>query len=516
MLNLGRRWPVRRRVVLGAVVAACALIGSWGVPRAVGPGTYATSAADVQIRYSLVAPSRRGVAVYVPLADWGLRAEVFAAPLRVRMEPRRINRAGVVSLVTGGREEVTQLRDDVDAALRSAAWRGAGLAIAGGLAGGLVALLILHALGVRGRRLALAPVGGVLLVAGLSGIVAAWASASVDLDRLDRPEYFASGVELERIVEQAGALRRSGEKYSDRVDSAVRSIAGLLADRASTGALAPEPSPGKALRVALASDIHNNLLTLPALRRYSRGRLTVLAGDFTVNGGRLEAPIVRKMADVGDPVVAVSGNHDSPGVMRVLAGEGVRVLDHDDGIVDIGGLLFAGFEDPLAYAAGEFPPGLRAGISFGDIEDGHRLYLEAIQERWRWWQALEGRPDVLVVHQAAVGRALANLIWDSDPEGAPLTVLVGHTHAQRLDRYGPITVVDGGSVGAGGFFGLGTQQVGFALLDFASTGDLEAVDLVSQNPATSAARAQRVDVGAPDCDDDLVICHEAPELPERP
>jgi predicted phosphodiesterase len=507
---------LRRRSLITAVVVVCALIGSWVVPRAVGPGTYTTSAADVQIRYSLSTPSRRGVTVYVPLADWGLRAEVFGAPLGVRLEPRRINRAGVVGLVTGGREEVAELRSDLDGALRSAAWRGAGLASAGGLAGGLIALLILHALGLRGRRLVLAPLAGVLLVAGLSGIVAVWASASLDLDALDRPEYFASGAELERVVEQAGALRRSGEKYSDRVDSAVRSIAGLLADRNSTGGLIPEPSAAEGFRIALGSDIHNNLLTLPALRGYSHDRLTVLAGDFTVNGGRLEAPIVREMADVGDPVVAVSGNHDSPGVMRVLADEGVRVLDHDDGVVDIGGLRFAGFEDPLAYAAGEFPPGLRAGISFGDIEDGHRLFLEAVAERWRWWQELDERPEVLVVHQAAIGRALADLIWDSDPEGAPLAILVGHTHEQRLDRYGPITVVDGGSVGAGGLFGLGTQQVGFALLDFATTGDLEAVDLISQNPATSSARAQRVAIDAPDCDDELVICHEAPELPEQP
>jgi predicted phosphodiesterase len=501
---------MRRRAAAAALVAACALAGAWTAPRAAGPGTYATSAADVQIRYGLSRPSRRGIDVYVPLADWGLRAAVFGAPLRVRMEPRRINRVGVVELVTGGRDEVARLRREIDGALAAAAWRGAALAVGGGVAGGLLALLVLHVAGMRGRRLLLAPIGGGLLVAALSGGVAAWAGATVDLERLERPRYFASGAELRRIVEQADALRRSGEKYSDRVDSAVRSIAGLLDPRRPAVAVAPGRDDAATTRIALASDIHNNLLTLPALRRYSADRLTVLPGDFTINGGRLEAPFVREMADIGDPVVAVSGNHDSPGTMAVLAREGVRVLEHEDGVIEAGGLRIAGFEDPLAYAAGDFPPGLRAGISFGDIPGGEERFAAAVEERWRWWRALPERPQALVLHQAALGRELAERIWQEDPEGAPVAILVGHTHRQRLERYGPVTVVDGGSIGAGGLFGLGTQSVGFALLDFDAGRALEAVDLIAQNPATSSARAQRVVVAAPDCDGELVVCHEAP------
>jgi predicted phosphodiesterase len=508
---------VRRRLALVGILLACVLAGAWAAPRAAGPATYPTTAADVEVRFALASPSRRGIDVYVPLADWGLHAQVFSAPLKITLEPRRINRLGVVQLVTGdARDEVARLRREIDDALTSAARRGALLTLAGALAGGLLALLIWHLLGVRGWWLAVAPAAGVGLAAVLIGGAAAWGALTLDLTRLERPEYFASGDELRRIVEQADALRRSSEKYSDRVDSAIRSIAGLLDDRAIGGGILPEAPSTDGRRLALASDIHNNLLTLPALRRYSHDRLTVLAGDFTVNGGQMETPFVAATAHVGDPVVAVSGNHDSPGVMRTLAREGVRVLTHDDGVVEIGGLRFAGFEDPLAYATGAFPPGLRAGISFGDIPDGHRRFLEAVQERWRWWQALPERPDVLVVHQAALGRALANLIWDADPEGPPLAVLVGHTHVQRLDRYGPITLVDAGSVGAGGLFGLGTQSVGFALLDFDAAGALEATDLVTQNPATSSARAQRVITDAPDCDGELVFCHEAPELPEQP
>jgi hypothetical protein len=140
-----------------------------------------------------------------------------------------------------------------------------------------------------------------------------------------------------------------------------------------------------------------------------------------------------------------------------------------------------------------------------------------VQERWQWWQALPERPDVLVLHQEAIGRALANLIWDADPDGAPLAILVAHTHVQRLDRYGPITTVNSGTAGAGGVFGLGSQSVGLALMDFdRTTGDLTATDLVQMNPANSAARAQRVITKTPDCDDQLVFCHDEPNLPDPP
>ena len=304
-----------------------------------------------------------------------------------------------------------------------------------------------------------------------------------------------------------------GTKYSERVNTSIRSIAGLLDDRTTPGA----PTATATQRVVLASDIHNNLLTLPTVRRYSGGHLTILDGDFTINGGKMEAPLLKNVATLGDPVVAASGNHDSPGIMRTLERRGVTVLDHDDGVRTIEGLKLAAFEDPLEFVGKEFPSGLRTGLSFGDIPDGHQRYLEAVQERWQWWQALPERPHVLIVHQEAIGRALANLIWQADPDGAPLAILVAHTHVQRMDRYGPVTTVNSGTAGAGGVFGIGSQSVGLALLDFdRETGALAATDLVQMNPSTSAARAQRVITQTPDCDEQLVFCHDEPKLPEVP
>ena len=64
------------------------------------------------------------------------------------------------------------------------------------------------------------------------------------------------------------------------------------------------------------------------------------------------------------------------------------------------------------------------------------------------------------MHQAALARDLAARIEEADPAGAPLAILTGHTHQQRVDLIGPVTVIDSGSVGAGGPFGAGKDDIG--------------------------------------------------------
>lgn len=504
---------MRRRIFLGLIVAVCALSGAWAAPRVAGPVTYDTDVAAVRFQLAVSSPGNRGVSLFVPIANWGLRAPVIGAPVKLSVEPRAVDRAAVARAVTGGGDaEVALLRQDLDRALRSLVVHTLLVTLAGALVGGLLAMLLWHLAGVRGRRLAIAPVAAVLGVAVVLAGLGGWAALSWDPARLERPDYFASGVELERILDQSHALRRAGTKYSDRVNSSIRSIAGLLDDR--TGAT---PGAAATQRVVLASDIHNNLLTLPTVRHYSEGHLTILDGDFTINGGKIEAGLLKSVATLGDPTVAVSGNHDSPGIMKTLERRGVTVLDHTDGVREIAGLKLAGFEDPLEFVGKEFPSGLRTGLSFGDIANGHQRYLDAVQERYQWFKALPERPQVLILHQEAIGRALANLIWRDDPNGAPLAILVAHTHAQRMDRYGPITTVNSGTAGAGGVFGAGTQSVGLALMDYdRATGALTATDLVQMNPSNSAARAVRVITKTPDCDDELVFCHDEPTLPDVP
>src|SRR3954453_4620492 len=117
-------------------------------------------------------------------------------------------------------------------------------------------------------------------------------AATWDPARLERPDYFTAGSELGRILDQAHELRAAGTKHSEGANSSLRSIAGLLADRSGGVAGAAPPVTE---RVVLASDLHNNVLTLPTLRRFTVGHLTVLAGDYTINVGRIEAPLLRRV-----------------------------------------------------------------------------------------------------------------------------------------------------------------------------------------------------------------------------
>lgn len=511
----------RRPAGLIALVVACALAGAWVLPRAVGPATYSTSAADVQVRFSVSSPTKRGVTVYVPLADWGLRAQVTGAPVRFSAEPRGINRAGVARTVNASDPEdiVKPLRRQIDRAFTSAALRAGGFELAGALAGGLVALLLWHLLGVRGRRLWLAPAAALGLAVLLTGGLVAWAAASWKPGRLERPRYYASGAELQRVLDQADRLRATGERYSDQVDRSIRGIAGLLVNRT------PEDTSGTE-RILLASDVHNNLLPLPTLKRFGEGHPVVLAGDYTINGSRAEARLLPGLAHIGSETVAVSGNHDSPGIMKTLAANGATVLTHvgamdSDGVIHgppvrrIGNLTVAGFEDPLAYTALNYPQRIRIALSYSQFDDGHERFVNDVAERYQWFKDLPERPDILVVHQQGIGRALSQLIWRDDPDGRPLTIMVGHTHVQRFERAGPVTVVNSGTAGAGGIFGVGQQAVGLALMDFTPLGVLEATDLVQTDPTTTAAQARRIITADPDCDGETVVCDEEPKvLPE--
>ena len=164
---------MRRRVLLGLIVVVCALAGAWAGPRLAGPVTYETDLATLRFQAAVSAPAQRGLSFFVPVANWGLRAHVFGAPLKVSVEPRAINRAAVARAVTGsGGAEIALLRQDIDRALRKLVVRTVLLALAGALAGGLLATLAWQALGVRGRRLAIAP------AAALGVAVVAWARCS--------------------------------------------------------------------------------------------------------------------------------------------------------------------------------------------------------------------------------------------------------------------------------------------------------------------------------------------------
>ena len=87
---------------------------------------------------------------------------------------------------------------------------------------------------------------------------------------------------------------------------------------------------------------------------------------------------------------------------------------------------------------------------------------------------------------------------------SPLLILTGHDHVQHIEQRGPHVLVDGGTVGAGGPFGIGQQDAGFAQLHFAADGSLRAVDLVEIEPVSGAGSARRVPIDPEEESDEVV------------
>jgi len=237
------------------------------------------------------------------------------------------------------------------------------------------------------------------------------------------------------------------------------------------------------------------------LRAYAQDKPVFFVGDFGSTGSAPESRLIADgVAGLGRRVVAVSGNHDSDTMMRALARRGVTVLTRDgvlrgDGshgapMTDVAGLRVAGFDDPLEWRSPD-PSDPRRIFSFSELPDPEQAVEAAQRDLLRWFDRLPRRPDVVLVHQNGLAQYLARTLMERGVT-RPLTILTGHDHRQHVTTYGPVAVVDAGTVGASGIYGVGRDQVGLGDLHFAPTGDLEAADLIAVEPVSGAAQAQRV------------------------
>jgi hypothetical protein len=105
-----------------------------------------------------------------------------------------------------------------------------------------------------------------------------------------------------------------------------------------------------------------------------------------------------------------------------------------------------------------------------------------------------------MVHEPAMIEPALAVLRDHPPS-RPLVFVVGHTHHAEIDRYPAVTVVNGGSVGAGGTGNLTERTpLGIARLTYTTKPSFQplAADLVSIDPASGSATAQRERLDAAD------------------
>jgi predicted phosphodiesterase len=472
---------------------ALALAGSIVALRAAAPESRAVTLGTVDVH---VTPARSGeVDVYVPVVDWGVRAEPYTAPVAVELEFRSLDRtAALTALRTGGSANASlaglegELRDAVADGLR----RAAVFALLGGLAGGLVGGALVA--GFSRRWLLLGPAAG-LAVTFAAVVLVGVGVSRFDYGALREPTFYAHGEELPRLLEFSERVLAAGEGYDDSYSEAVEGLTQLIAV---AGERAQEP-PSIDRAIVVASDLHSNGLVLPALQGFTAGKPVFLVGDLTQRGTRYETGIVPGLARLGSPVVAVSGNHDSRPLMLAAARGGVVVLTRSgrlladgttDGepVVEVAGLHIAGWDDPAESATGSLEGHLL------DLKE--QALLNAQEQFLDWFESLPERPDVVLVHRHSLAHGLLDLL--AAESGDPVLVLTGHDHDQHVESEGTHVLVDGGSVGAGGAFGVGAELSGFALVHLDADERARAVDLVEVEPESGSASAHRVVIAPPD------------------
>ncbi len=503
------------RIVLWTLLAT---LGALTGLRLAGPIDRDTAIGEIRLR--IQASWHGQVDAYVPLADWGIRANAFSAPLRVRVEPRGVDRQALLRAAAGDRDVLRRAEGDARDAATTAVIRAVVFSALGVLAAGILGALLRAALArhrpVPMKSVALwaaAPIGiGALVIV----LAVLRATSTFDTNAFAQPKFYARGAELSQLLQVSEKVEETGKGYSNSVQRTLAGYAALLSAGGNIDVGAADESP-----TVLVSDMHGNTLAFDALERLFTDRLVFFAGDLGQAGTRAEARVFApELAGVGKTVVAVSGNHDSGLMMSELARRGVIVLTDTgrlraDGSTDgkpvqrVDDMTVAGWPDPLEYH-GTRPDDPTRIFSFSELPGGDERYASAQAAVVRWFDGLPERPDIVMIHQNGLAQHLARTLHDRGPQPRPLLILTGHDHHQHVDLYGDdIVVVDAGTGGAGGVFGAGTQSVGVATLQLPNRRPPpRAVDLIDVEPVNGNAQADRVVPGSEAaCEVERVTCH---------
>src|SRR4051812_34950358 len=342
-------------VLLWTVIA---VLGALTGLRLAGPIDRDTAIGDIRLR--IQASWHGEVDAYVPLADWGIRANAFSGPLTVRVEPRGVDRQALLRAAAGDQELLSRAEDDAREAATTAVTRAVVFSGLGVLAAGVLAALLRAALA-RNRPVPLKSValwGGATIGIGVLAIALAVLrmTSTFDTNAFAQAKFYARGAELSQLLQVSEKVEETSEGYSNSVQRTLAGYAALLSAGGNIDVNAANESAA-----VLVSDLHGNVLSLGALERLFANRPVFFAGDLGQAGTQAEANLfTHRLATVGKPVVAVSGNHDSRLIMEDLASEGAVVLTDTgrlraDGTTDgkpvqhIENMKVAGFSDPLEY-----------------------------------------------------------------------------------------------------------------------------------------------------------------------
>jgi predicted phosphodiesterase len=419
--------------------------------------------------------------IYVPLVDWGARFSAVRLPARLSIDVRTVNRQAAQRLAEGQLPDVEAVRDEARDGVVSYLRELLLLVFLCGLGAGLIVALAVRGHGAPPLRWLFAAAGGTA-VAGCLVLALLLPPRGEIAD----PEYYANGPDIPVALRTIERAQGSARVISEELNEQLVGLARLVSESSQRQA--------RGLRsFVVASDLHNNLLALPALDRAVGPRPLFFAGDLTSSGSPFEFSLVRRIMRLGHPFVFVSGNHDSDALVRRMALAGGVVLTqrgrlrpdgtHGPVVVRVRGLRVAGYADPFERLASEH---FRAR--------GEPRPDEEQREEFRdWLERLVGRVDVVMVHEPQLAEDAAEGLRRVAPR-RPLVLLTGHTHVSSFEASPNFVELNGGTVGGGGTGNLEkTQPFGLAVLTYTrdSGFEPEAADLVEIDAHRGSARAER-------------------------
>jgi predicted phosphodiesterase len=479
---MGRRWLTVVVVCLASFGAGVTALAALRLDRELSVGT-------VRIFSD---PGHHGALdLYVPLVDWGVRFGGVRVPVRLRVDVQRIDRDAAVSVAREGAAAPRVLarakhdaRDAIASYLRILVLVVFGSALGFGL---------LVALALRGLGLPLRPG---MIAAGATAAALAVAIVVLLPPRgdLGTPEYYAHGPDIPRALRAVESAESSAGTLTEELDGQIVGLARLVVAPGERAPLGGRP------QITVASDLHNNLLAVPALRRVARGTPLFFVGDLTDRGTPLESQLTRGVVTAGSRMVFVTGNHDSDSAAQELADDGVIVLTEHGRllpggrfgpmVVRVAGLRVAGYGDPF-----------RRRRARGYVQQG-TLPTPSVAEQnlfAEWLAKLEDKVDVVMVHEPQLAEKGIEMLR-RDPPSHPIVMLVGHTHHAAIEIDSDFTVLNGGTVGAGGTGNLGdNSKIGVARMTYAGGGGFFplAADLVEIDPGNGSATAKRYRLDVP-------------------
>jgi predicted phosphodiesterase len=474
-----RRWLTVILVCLASSGAGVTALASLRLERTLSVGS-------VKL---FVDPGHHGALdLYVPLVDWGVRFRGVRLPVRLRVDVQRIDRDAAVRVAREGTDTpllLSRIEQDATDAIASYLRILVAVVVGSALVFGLLVALALRGAGWPLRPGAIAA-GATSLAIGVALVVLLPPRGD-----LRAPTYYAHGPDIPRALRAIESASSTSDVLGEELDAQLVGLARLVVAPGERSQLTGRP------KITVASDLHNNLLAIPALQRIARGSPLFFVGDLTDRGSRLESQLTRGLLRAGTRLVFVTGNHDSDVNAQELADRGAIVLTERGRllrggrfgpmIVRVAGLRVAGYGDPFRRRRAVGYLSEEATISPKPSAAQQDLFAQ-------WLHSLQDKVDVVMVHEPALAaKAIADL--HRDPPSHPLVLLVGHTHHADILIDRGLTVLNGGTVGAGGTGNLDEDgKIGAARMIYATVdGGVAplAADLVEIDPGNGSATARR-------------------------